>query len=521
MNARMAAEASVPSPAAGPLELRVLLVEDDPLDARLALDALHGDGITVEHRVVEHREDFLAALAGFHPDIVLSDVSLPGFSGYEALRLLRGRDRHLPFVFVSGTIGEGTAIEALRAGATDYILKSHSARLPVAVRRAVAEAEERRARDAAEAELVRGQRYQTLALLAGSLGHDLRNTLQPVLMATSMIENRSHDADVVRYCTTIRGCLQQSLALVRAMLDLASGASSGTHGGLVRVGALVDAAVLLARPTLRGEVVLDISAIDPALELPGDAMELQQCVLNLLLNAVQSIDGPGRVRIEAVPVQLDTGFLREGEDLHGDRYLRLSISDSGRGMDADTLAQLFTPFFTTRTGGTGLGLVSCRRCVERHRGLMRVHSEPGRGSRFDILLPLQPPPQPQRAGDVDDAPGHGECIAVLGGDEREVRQIADILELYGYGALALADIADLEHTATPPLVLFAAHGSLRAGNVLARLRAIGIDCPVLSFGKRDAVPLGGTAGHLAAPLNAPILLRALAELLPAPPPHGD
>src|SRR5690606_22889555 len=225
MNARMAAEASVPSPAAGPLELRVLLVEDDPLDARLALDALHGDGITVEHRVVEHREDFLAALAGFHPDIVLSDVSLPGFSGYEALRLLRGRDRHLPFVFVSGTIGEGTAIEALRAGATDYILKSNSARLPVAVRRAVAEAEERRARDAAEAELVRGQRYQTLALLAGSLGHDLRNTLQPVLMATSMIENRSHDADVVRYCTTIRGCLQQSLALVRAMLDLASGAS--------------------------------------------------------------------------------------------------------------------------------------------------------------------------------------------------------------------------------------------------------------------------------------------------------
>src|SRR5690606_40059052 len=100
------------------------------------------------------------------------------------------------------------------------------------------------------------------------------------------------------------------------------------HGGLVRVGALVDAAVLLARPTLRGEVVLDISAIDPALELPGDAMELQQCVLNLLLNAVQSIDGPGRVRIEAVPVQLDTGFLREGEDLHGDRSKSTRLNSS-------------------------------------------------------------------------------------------------------------------------------------------------------------------------------------------------
>src|SRR5690606_25609695 len=112
---------------------------------------------------------------------------LPGFSGTRALSMLRERDRRTPFVFVSGTIGEGDAIEALRSGATDYILKTNMARLPAAVRRAVAEAAERAARDAAESELVKAQRFETLAILAGSLGHDLRNILQPVLMATQLI----------------------------------------------------------------------------------------------------------------------------------------------------------------------------------------------------------------------------------------------------------------------------------------------------------------------------------------------
>lgn len=487
------------------------MVEDDPLDAELALDALREDGIDGEFRVVCERGEFLDALASMRPDIVLSDVSLPGFSGHEALRLLREQDPHLPFIFLSGTISEDTAIEAVRAGATDYILKSRTARLTVAVRRAVTEANERRARDLAEAELIRSQRFQTLAILAGSLGHDLRNTLQPVLMATALIEHRDTSADVRQYCATIRDCLQQSLALVQAMMDMASGASSGNQDGRVRIGALIDAAILLARPALRDDIELDIGRIDPALEIPGDAMELQQCVLNLLLNAIQAIDSKGIVRIEAEPVTLEHTFLRDGEELVGDRHVRISISDSGRGMDKSTLGRLFTPFFTTRDGGTGLGLVSCKRFVERHRGLIRVQSEWGRGSRFDLLLPVQVP-EADSDDDGDDAPGQGELIAVVTGDSNDARGLVDILDLYGYRPVTAHDIGHVNAGDSDLRLVLACHSLLSRSNGLARLRDAGFDGPVLTFGSRDDPPLAGTAGHLAAPVTAPALLRALADV---------
>ncbi len=500
------------------LSLRILLVEDDRLDAQLALEALEEDGIEGERRVVDDRDGFLAALSELQPDIVLSDVSLPGFSGHEALRLLRERDRHLPFVFLSGTIGEDTAIEALRAGATDYILKSRNARLAVAVRRAIAEAEERRARDTAEAELIRSQRFQTLAILAGSLSHDLRNTLQPVLMATAMIEHRDQDPDVGRYCATIRDCLQQSLALVQAMMDLASGASSDAHNGRVRIGALLDAAMLLARPSLHRDVTLDMANVDPALEIPGDAMELQQCVLNLLLNAIQSIDGSGTVRIDAMPVKLPVDFLRDGEERIGDDYVRVRIRDTGRGMDAATLGRLFTPFFTTRKGGTGLGLISCKRFLERHHGLIRVSSELGKGSSFDIYLPVQArESQDASAGAAHAAaPGRHEYVAVVPGNEADGRQLVDILDLYDYRPVPAQQLGEVA-AADPDLrLVLAAHGLLE-GQGLSRLRSAGYQGPVLSYGSRDDTAIAGVAGHLATPFTAPVVLRALADALPPRP----
>lgn len=508
----------IATPGADRLRARVLLVEDDPVDARLALEALQEDGIEGEHHVVADRNGFLAALSDLHPDIVLSDVSLPGFSGHEALRLLRERDPHLPFVFVSGTIGEDAAIEALRAGATDYILKANNARLAVAVRRAIAEATERRARDAAEAELVRGQRFQTLAILAGSLGHDLRNTLQPVLMATGLIENRSPDPDVTRYCHTIRDCLQQSLALVRAMMDLASGASLDAGGGHVRVGALVDAATLLARPALNDGIVLDVARIDPALEIPGDAMELQQCLLNLVLNAIQAVEGPGRVRIDAGPASIGPEFLRDGEERIGERYVRIRISDTGHGMDSETLGRLFTPFFTTREGGTGLGLISCRRFVERHRGLIRVESEPGKGTRFDIYLPMETTSAGSAPVYDRIAPGRGERIAVVAGDNEDSRQIIDILDLYGYRPVPALRLDEVAARGLDVRVVIAAHVLLDDDAGIARLRESGFDGPIVSFGARGDPAVAGATAHLACPVTAPVLLRVLKEALS---PSGD
>ncbi len=142
--------------------LRVLVLEDAPNDAELETNMLQRAGIACESRVVATERDLLEQLDGFDPHVVLSDFSLPSFDGLSALRLVRERRPDIPYIFVSGTIGEERAIDALKHGATDYVLKSNLARLAPAVTRAVREAEESRHRLQQDARMSRLNRVRAV-----------------------------------------------------------------------------------------------------------------------------------------------------------------------------------------------------------------------------------------------------------------------------------------------------------------------------------------------------------------------
>jgi diguanylate cyclase (GGDEF)-like protein/PAS domain S-box-containing protein len=133
--------------------VRVLLAEDVASDAELEVRELKRAGLRVAHRVVDSEQSFEQALREFAPDVVLSDFSMPAFDGLAALGLARELCPETPFIFVSGTIGEEYAIRALKSGATDYVLKANLVRLPAAVQRALAEAQERRELRRTEVEL--------------------------------------------------------------------------------------------------------------------------------------------------------------------------------------------------------------------------------------------------------------------------------------------------------------------------------------------------------------------------------
>jgi len=122
--------------------LRLLILEDNPNDAELNLDELRGAGFDPQWQRVETEADYIAALDN-PPELILADYSLPQFDGQTALKLLRERGLEIPFILVSGAIGEERAVKLLKGGATDYILKDNLARLVPAVRRALAEADER------------------------------------------------------------------------------------------------------------------------------------------------------------------------------------------------------------------------------------------------------------------------------------------------------------------------------------------------------------------------------------------
>ncbi len=142
--------------------LRILHLEDNPLDSQLVRDQLSVAGVQADITVVSTREDFLAALPKEKWNLILADYRLPKFTGVEALDIVRQQDKVTPFILLSGTIGEIAAIESLKAGATDYVLKQNRERLPSCILRAVAEAEERARRELAESDLRQSEKQYRL-----------------------------------------------------------------------------------------------------------------------------------------------------------------------------------------------------------------------------------------------------------------------------------------------------------------------------------------------------------------------
>jgi DNA-binding NtrC family response regulator len=147
---------------------RILIVEDEAWDAELAQRLLTSAGLGFTAVVVETRASFVAQLAAFRPDVILSDFHLPGFSGEEALEIAQERCPHIPFIFWSGMLGDDAAVELIKRGATDYVLKDRPARLPSVIYRALAEAEQRTQLIHLEDQLREAQRLASLGQLAAA-----------------------------------------------------------------------------------------------------------------------------------------------------------------------------------------------------------------------------------------------------------------------------------------------------------------------------------------------------------------
>src|SRR5213080_929182 len=199
--------------------LRVLFVEDSAADAELMLRALKAGGFDPVHERVETAAALRAALEGSTWDVVLSDYYLPELEAPAALALVRERAPDMPFLVVSGSMGEDTAVAAMKAGATDYIMKDRLQRLAPAVLRAVADAAVRREHQRLQQQLQQSQRLEAVGRLAGGIAHDFNNVLTAILGSVELLLlDTPPDAPTREELDIIRDASARAQDLIRQLL---------------------------------------------------------------------------------------------------------------------------------------------------------------------------------------------------------------------------------------------------------------------------------------------------------------
>ncbi len=281
-----------------------------------------------------------------------------------------------------------------------------------------------------ERRLRAAQKMEAIGTLAGGIAHDFNNVLGAILGNAGLARDElAPDHPVAPRLAQIDRAGRRARELVRQILAFSRRQPQKLER--VDLAGIARDCVELLRSTLPSSVELLLDGVDDApITVLGDASQLDQVLMNLCTNAWQAlVDGTGRIEV-SIGVEHGPpppGLLGGLAPWGGEPRARLTVRDEGAGMDAATLQRIFEPFFTTRmqSGGTGLGLAVVHGIVAEHRGQLAVCSAPGRGTRFDLFLPLVGAPLPadpvleraDRAERAERARGGGRRVLVVDDDE--------------------------------------------------------------------------------------------------------
>jgi len=363
--------------------LRVLIVEDLDADAQLMLRELRHHGYDIDYQRVETRPAMEQALARQAWDVILSDYSLPHFHAMQALATLKESGLDIPFLVISGTIDEETAVTALKAGAHDFLVKGRLARLVPAIEREMKDAETRRSHRQAEAERI--NLIASLEIVNAELErflytafHDLRSPLVTIQGFLGMLNNdlqADRQDKIQSYIERISGAASKMDTLLSGLLKLAK------VGHVMHPSEDVDL-LPLTQEILKGmeeklhsrNITVLISPDLPTIH--GDRIHLGEVLENLIENAAKyTADQPNPV-------------IEIGTRTQDDQQI-IFVKDNGQGIDLRYQKRIFNLFekLDPMGEGPGVGLALVKRIIDMHGGTIWVESEgEGQGSVFCFTI---------------------------------------------------------------------------------------------------------------------------------------
>jgi PAS domain S-box-containing protein len=475
-------------------DISILLLEDNESDAELIRQTVLAAGINALFEHVDSGSKFEASLQTCQPDLIISDFSIPHYNGKSALAAAQRLRPGTPFIFFSGTIGEERAIEALKLGATDYVLKDKPKRLISAIERAISDAERKRSQREAEAKIkaqallldlatdaiivrdlenriqfwnrgaerlygfrreeiigrklneliatnsgrtfaegtritldqgqwegevehlskdgkvlvvlsrwtlvrngqgepegilainsditekrslekqfLRAQRLESIGTLASGIADDLNNILAPVLLACEMLRDVQPDEQAKKLMDVAVQSAKRGTCVVKQLLTFVKGGD----GKLITVNtSALPTEICTALTTSIPKNIRTYCDIEPTLwNIKADPTQLHQVLMNLCINARDAMPKGGAITITAKN--------------NSDSSILIAVKDTGTGIPSELLDKIFDPFFTTKEPGkgTGLGLSTVVGIVKSHGGTLKVDSQEGIGTTFELCFP--------------------------------------------------------------------------------------------------------------------------------------
>ena len=352
--------------------LRILYLEDEPLDAELVKSTLDAEGIACKIFRVETGDDFIEAIDGDGFDIIFADYSLPGFDGLSALAIAKERWPGIPFIFISGTMGEERAIETLKSGATDYVLKGRISRLAPSVRRALEEATEKLERRKADKELkISHEQLRNLAAHLQSAREEER----------TWIAREIHDE------------LGQTLTAIKMDLSVMD-KKVATNQGIETLAELIKADLKLVNETIKTvkrlctelrPSVLDHLGLGAAIEWQAQEYQKRsgiECKVKLVPDDI-IVDGKHSIALFRIFQESLSNVLRHAQatkvtatlsDQGGS--IMLEIADNGVGITEEQLSK-----------ANSFGLLGMRERVQICNGELRISGSQNAGTTITVIIP--------------------------------------------------------------------------------------------------------------------------------------